>query len=116
MFGAGLPVCAVNYDCIGELVAHGKTGLLFDGPQQLAQQLQQLLRGFNSGGGTDGSGGSELHMMQAEVKRVHDGSRWHGNWREVAAPVIAAACSGSRGGGGGSASGGCRGEQAAGSK
>jgi beta-1,4-mannosyltransferase len=97
MFGAGLPVCAVRYDCIDELVAEGETGLLFDSPEQLAQQLQQLLRGFGGRQGTgsgNGSGGSsgQLEEMRAAVKRVHDGWRWDSNWRDVAAPVIAAAC------------------------
>jgi len=39
MFGCGLPVCAAAYACIGELVAHGDSGLLFSGPGQLAGQL-----------------------------------------------------------------------------
>jgi len=88
MFGAGLPVCAVRYDCIGELVADGETGLLFDSPQQLSDQLQRLLRGFGGRGG----GGGELAQMRAAVGRVHGGWRWSRNWDEVAAPVIAAAC------------------------
>lgn len=87
MFGAGLPVCAVRFDCIRELVEDGRTGLLFDGPQQLAEQLQQLLRGFDGSGG-----GGQLAAMRSEVKKVHDGWRWRSNWQEVAAPVIAAAC------------------------
>jgi beta-1,4-mannosyltransferase len=37
MFGAGLPVCAVEYQCIQELVTPGVTGLLFqDGAQPAA--------------------------------------------------------------------------------
>lgn len=46
MFGAGMPVCALAYNCIGELVEDGETGLLFDGPAKLCDQLQMLLRGF----------------------------------------------------------------------
>jgi beta-1,4-mannosyltransferase len=90
MFGAGLPVCAVRYQCIDELVDDGRTGLLFDSPKDLAQQLLSLLRGF--GGRPDGGG--ELNKMRAAVVRAHGGWRWHGNWQDVAAPVIAAACGG----------------------
>ncbi len=48
MFGCGLPVCAASYDCIRELVADGDNGLLFESPQQLAQQLAELLAGLPS--------------------------------------------------------------------
>ena len=30
MYGCGLPVCAANYACIGELVKDGRNGLLFN--------------------------------------------------------------------------------------
>lgn len=46
MFGCGLPVCALTYSCIGELVSHEHNGLLFATPEQLAQQLLDVFRGF----------------------------------------------------------------------
>ena len=52
MFGCGLPVCAVSYPCIGELVEEGQTGLLFTSAQQLAQQLVSLLQACLLWGGT----------------------------------------------------------------
>lgn len=129
MFGAGLPVCAVRYPCIGELVDEGATGLLFESPRELAGQLQRLLRGAGGGAGGGGGGGGggegggggqvagrgevgycgELARMRAAVREKHGGWRWHDNWGRVAAPVVAAACGGGRqaaaaaanGGGGG---------------
>jgi beta-1,4-mannosyltransferase len=96
MFGAGLPVCAVRFACIGELVEDGATGALFDDAAGLSAHLQRLLAGFDGGGdggGGDGSNG-ELGRMRAAVARVHDGWRWDANWRGVAGPVIEAAYSG----------------------
>jgi beta-1,4-mannosyltransferase len=47
MFGAGLPVCALDYGpCLAEQVRHGENGLLFTDAAQLAAQLFELFRGF----------------------------------------------------------------------
>jgi len=46
MFGCGLPVCAVNFACLDELVKHNANGLIFKDEIQLSEQLQVLLRGF----------------------------------------------------------------------
>ena len=47
MFGAGLPVCALDYGpCLAEQVRHGENGLLFADAAQLAAQLHELFRGF----------------------------------------------------------------------
>ena len=48
MFGCGLPVCALSYSCITELVKDGKTGLLFSSAQGLAEHLAALLHGFGT--------------------------------------------------------------------
>lgn len=48
MFGCGLPVCAVDYDCITELVRPGKTGLLFRTGKELATHIKVCLFGKHS--------------------------------------------------------------------
>ncbi len=58
MFGCGLPVCALTYSCIGELVSHEHNGLLFATPEQLAQQLLDVFRGF--AGRADEAGGAAV--------------------------------------------------------
>lgn len=87
MFGAGLPVCAVEYDCITELVQPHGTGLLFKTPQQLAEQLLSLLEGFS--GDTNQDKGGQLAALRAGVAKGQCDWRWQDNWQAVAAPVFA---------------------------
>jgi len=87
MFGAGLPVCAVDYDCITELVQPDSTGLLFKTPQQLAQQLLSLLQGFSGNPDSDTVG--QLSSLRAGVAKEQSQWRWQDNWQAVAAPVFA---------------------------
>jgi beta-1,4-mannosyltransferase len=87
MFGAGLPVCAVDYDCITELVQPNSTGLLFKTPQQLADQLLSLLKGFT--GNADQDKGGQLAGLRAGVAKEQCDWRWQDNWQAVAAPVFA---------------------------
>ncbi|KAJ7102482.1 mannosyltransferase [Mycena belliarum] len=46
MFGCALPVCALDFDCLDELVKNGKNGLIFKDAEQLSEQLETLLVGF----------------------------------------------------------------------
>lgn len=48
MFGAGLPVLAAGFAALPELVAHGANGLVFNSPQELAQQLAEVLSGLGA--------------------------------------------------------------------
>ncbi|KAJ3673666.1 hypothetical protein LUZ60_005658 [Juncus effusus] len=46
MFGCGLPVCAVSYSCIEELVKVEQNGLLFSSSSELADEFLMLFKGF----------------------------------------------------------------------
>ncbi|KAG2445600.1 hypothetical protein HXX76_000211 [Chlamydomonas incerta] len=82
MYGAGLPVCALSYSCIRELVVPGVTGLLFSTGQELAAQLAGLLGGFPA------EPSAQLKALAANVASREQGLRWDENWRRVAAPVM----------------------------
>jgi beta-1,4-mannosyltransferase len=90
MFGAGLPVCALSYNCIHELVAQGRNGLLFSSAEELAGALQEALEGF-SALETDEQGGKKKSSLLATLRRGVVGSsmtRWHDSWTKTALPVI----------------------------
>jgi len=88
MFGAGLPVCALSYNCIHELVAQGRNGLLFSSAEELAVALQEALDGFSSV--ADDESDKETSLL-AKLRRGVAGSsmtRWHDSWTKTALPVI----------------------------
>ena len=43
MLGCGLPVCAVGFPALPELITHGTNGLVFGDAPELAAQLASLL-------------------------------------------------------------------------
>lgn len=42
MFGAGIPVLAINFPALPELVKDGKTGFIFETKEQLTNQLIEI--------------------------------------------------------------------------
>ncbi|XP_058069792.1 UDP-glycosyltransferase TURAN isoform X2 [Magnolia sinica] len=81
MFGCGLPVCAVSFSCIEELVKVEKNGLLFSSSSELADELLMLFKGFPD----------QCHAL----KSLRDGaletgstSRWAAEWEDHALPLI----------------------------
>jgi len=81
LFGAGVPVCALDYGaCLAERVRHGDNGLLFSNGRQLADILFDLFETFPGD--------------QKALERLRNGARklarptWEEGWAREARPVL----------------------------
>ncbi|KAG5545932.1 hypothetical protein RHGRI_018182 [Rhododendron griersonianum] len=81
MFGCGLPVCAVSYSCIEELVKVGKNGLLFSSSSELADELLMLFKGFPDNC-------NALKSLRNGALEMGSSARWATEWEENAKPLI----------------------------
>ncbi|KAL2100613.1 hypothetical protein ACEWY4_002374 [Coilia grayii] len=82
MFGCCLPVCAIHFQCLHELVKHGKNGLIFQDSKELAFQLKSLLSDFPSGEG-------KLGLFRRNL-RSSGQQRWEENWDQTVLPLLTA--------------------------
>lgn len=80
MFGCGLPVCAVGYNCIHELVEDGVNGKIFEDADGLATLLQQLLSDFPSPL-------PSMRRLQEGVMKT-SARRWDDEWDAVVAGIV----------------------------
>ncbi|KAL7516137.1 hypothetical protein ACHAWX_001186 [Stephanocyclus meneghinianus] len=81
MFGCQVPVCAIGFDCVAELVKDGVNGRIFQNGDELANQLFDLLKGYPNEEG----GGSELEKYKLNIRGM---KRWKENWEESAQDLI----------------------------
>ena len=80
MFGCGLPVCAVHFRCLSELVRHDHNGLVFGSPGELADQLRALLSGFPSRC-------EQLDTFRDNLKAFQS-LRWQQAWESSVLPIF----------------------------
>ena len=78
MFGCQVPVCALGFSCLSELVRHGENGLVFRTAADLAAYVEELLGRFPRDK-------QELDILRAGVAGM---ARWKENWQEHAAPYL----------------------------
>lgn len=81
MFGTGLPVCAVQFNCIDELVQHNVNGLVFKDEEVLAKQIQDWFYGYPQT--PNGN-----HKKFRESLKTFQKLRWHENWKHNVWPLV----------------------------
>ncbi|XP_074647235.1 chitobiosyldiphosphodolichol beta-mannosyltransferase-like [Tubulanus polymorphus] len=81
MFGCGLPVCAIQFACLHELVKHEENGLVFNSAQQLTTQIQDLLSDFPEK--------TTLNQFHKNLKTFQS-TRWTETWNDIVLPKIQA--------------------------
>ncbi|XP_053411748.1 chitobiosyldiphosphodolichol beta-mannosyltransferase [Nycticebus coucang] len=80
MFGCCLPVCAVNFKCLHELVKHEENGLIFEDSGQLAAQLQMLFSKFPDPAG-------KLNQFRKNLCQSEH-LRWDESWTQTVLPLL----------------------------
>ncbi|KAL3315339.1 mannosyltransferase [Cichlidogyrus casuarinus] len=84
LFGCGVPVLALNYHALAELVSDKQTGCLFEGEdaaQQLANHLMRL---------ASAAGQKELDTYRQNVVKMRNQAfyNWANEWTEKVAPLL----------------------------
>ncbi|XP_065065726.1 chitobiosyldiphosphodolichol beta-mannosyltransferase-like [Rhopilema esculentum] len=80
MFSCGVPVCAVGFDCLNELVIDDVNGRVFHTYAELAQQFEDLLRGFPKEHDT-------LRRYEDNLQPFQN-SKWNHQWEAIAKPIF----------------------------
>ncbi|KAG4304177.1 hypothetical protein PORY_002358 [Pneumocystis oryctolagi] len=76
MFGCGIPVCAIEFPALPELVKDGKNGIIFNSSTQLADSLKRLFHSHE-----------ELTKLK-EGAMEESQYRWHNEWDAKIAPLF----------------------------
>uniref|UniRef100_A0A8C4V686 Chitobiosyldiphosphodolichol beta-mannosyltransferase n=1 Tax=Falco tinnunculus TaxID=100819 RepID=A0A8C4V686_FALTI len=80
MFGCCLPVCAIHFECLHELVKHNENGLIFRDSSELAEQLKMLFLEFPTLEG-------KLHNFRKNL-RASKQLRWDESWDQTVLPLL----------------------------
>uniref|UniRef100_A0A8C0B0M7 ALG1 mannosyltransferase n=1 Tax=Buteo japonicus TaxID=224669 RepID=A0A8C0B0M7_9AVES len=80
MFGCCLPVCAIYFECLHELVKHDENGLIFRDSNELAEQLKMLFLGFPTLEG-------KLHNFRKNLCASKQ-LRWDESWDQTVLPLL----------------------------
>ncbi|XP_062467958.1 chitobiosyldiphosphodolichol beta-mannosyltransferase isoform X2 [Pezoporus occidentalis] len=80
MFGCCLPVCAIHFECLHELVKHNENGLIFRDSDELAAQLKMLFLEFPALEG-------KLHSFRKNLRACKQ-LRWDESWDQTVLPLL----------------------------
>ncbi|KAI6153212.1 glycosyltransferase family 33 protein [Pisolithus tinctorius] len=94
MFGCGLPVCALDFKCLPELVKGGRNGMVFKGSGELANQMEALLKSFPNSARLEA-----LRSSLREAAKLPDAllssdsvdgewCSWADNWNRTVKPLV----------------------------
>ena len=78
MFGCQVPVCAIGFDCLDELVKDKVNGRVFRDGEELSRQLFELLKGYPVED-------TELERYRQNIRGM---TRWRENWDDCAQHLI----------------------------
>ncbi|UJR25507.1 hypothetical protein I4U23_006853 [Adineta vaga] len=81
MFAVGVPVCAVQYDCIGELVKRDQNGVIFQDADDLCDRLESLLYGFPNHC-------PKLNSLKTNLIATLPDENWSKEWESVLKPLL----------------------------
>uniref|UniRef100_A0A8C1A538 Chitobiosyldiphosphodolichol beta-mannosyltransferase n=1 Tax=Cyprinus carpio carpio TaxID=630221 RepID=A0A8C1A538_CYPCA len=84
MFGCCLPVCAIHFQCLHELVKHEENGLIFKDSKELSEQLKLLFSDFPGDQG-------KLGIFRKNLRESGQ-QRWDENWDHNVLPLIKEHC------------------------
>ncbi len=88
MFGCGVPVCAVNFACLSELVQDDVNGRVFESSQELADMLVDLFGPLGSNSKGTRVANHSFGDLDRYSKQLLGRRAWSENWNENAADVI----------------------------
>ncbi|THH32621.1 hypothetical protein EUX98_g1587 [Antrodiella citrinella] len=88
MFGCGLPVCALNFACLDELVKDGVNGLVFNNAEQLSVQLESLLTSFPESKPLSALRANFITDTMTQEAVQWQWGTWQKNWNTVMRPLI----------------------------
>lgn len=83
MFGSGLPVCAMKFNCIDELVKHGQNGFVFENYAELTDQISEWLYDFPSNVALT----NQKEVINQNLKEFQQ-LRWAENWKRHVQPIL----------------------------
>uniref|UniRef100_A0A7S1KPX8 Chitobiosyldiphosphodolichol beta-mannosyltransferase n=1 Tax=Percolomonas cosmopolitus TaxID=63605 RepID=A0A7S1KPX8_9EUKA len=74
MFAAGLPVCAIGFNALNELVVHKGNGYIFQDSEELTRRIESVFENFPQDT-------SLLEGMRKNIQHTFQQVRWDDEWR-----------------------------------